>query len=521
MSAFLLLSPSLARAQAAPGSVAIVDQGSRIQDAPPLAGYHNGLFYLRDSADVFRLYIQGRVHVDALTWLAPGVASLPADSGLKSTLTLRRARLEIAGEFFHDWQWQLSADFAPLKYDDPAAKLDTPSCTINAMTSAQTCANQSNAVEAPSVAPAATDAFVNYGPSPWFNVQAGQYLLPFMLENRISDNTTTFLERSLVVRSLAAPYTRELGAMIWGAAPRRHVYYTVGVYNGDGPNRPNADSRFDFVGRTFVRPFVGAKSPLHDAQIGISGKLGSRDAKEVGYDVPSMTTQSGYSFWKATYRDSQSRLLHIIPSAQQAAVGAELYVPIDGFDLQSEFIYSYSQTREAVDGYQLSPFTERLGTLKGYGLYVQAGYWLVGSRSIIGLPSYGRPLHADLTTPDAPAEHGLEAIARFERLLLSYEGASRGGISDALTPNGNIEVDAVTLGINYWATRHLRVGLNYGFYSFPGSEPTTASTPGAPVQTSAQRATAPAQALVKGTDDDARENSHVLHEIQARVGVQF
>jgi hypothetical protein len=198
-----------------------------------------------------------------------------------------------------------------------------------------------------------------------------------------------------------------------------------------------------------------------------------------------------------------ARTVHIIPSAAQAAIGAELYLPIDGFDLQGEIVYSRGQTREARDGYQLSPFTERTGTLEGYGFYVQAGYWIVGDRDIVGLPAYGRPLHADLTAPQKPARHGLQAVARFERMLLTYSAAARGGVADASTPNGEIEVDAVTLGANYWATRHLRVGLDYGLYSFAG------------------RATAPARALAPGVDDDARQNGRTLHEIQARVGVQF
>jgi hypothetical protein len=331
-----------------------------------------------------------------------------------------------------------------------------------------------------------------------------------------------FLERSLVVRSLAAPYTRDIGIKLWGESPSRLVYYSVGAYNGDGPNRPNVDNRFDFVSRVFVRPFANStQSPTRFAQVGVSAKYGSRDPQLVGYDAPSLTTQGGYAFWRATYKDSLNRTIHIIPSAEQAALAAELYVPIDGFDLQGELIYTYGETREAVDGFQLSPFTERTGTLKGYGYYVEAGYWIVGSRDIIGFPSYGRPLHADLKAPERPARHGLQAIARFEKLALAYAGATRGGALDPKTPNGDIEVNAVTVGMNYWATRHLRFGVNYGFYSFPDSAPVTASAQGGPVQTSNQRAAAPAQSLVPGADNDARDNGHTVHEIQARVGVQF
>ena len=82
-------------------------------------------------------------------------------------------------------------------------------------------------------------------------------------------------------------------------------------------------------------------------------------------------------------------------------------------------------------------------------------------------------------------------------------------------------MDTVEFGINYWATRHLRVGFNYSLYLFPDSAPLTASSAGGPVQTSTQRAVAPGQVLAKGVDDTARDSSHTLNELSVRVGVQF
>jgi phosphate-selective porin len=135
---------------------------------------------------------------------------------------------------------------------------------------------------------------------------------------------------------------------------------------------------------------------------------------------------------------------------------------------------------------QLSPFTERLGALDGWGLYAQVAYWIVGDHEILGYPSYGRPIHVDLSQPQRPAEHGLQVVARFDQLSLNYSGASRGGANDSKTPNGDIDVSSFALGINYWATRHLRVSANYAFYDMP------------------------THALVSS-----------LHEVSARVGVQF
>jgi hypothetical protein len=491
-------------------------------EPPPLAGFHNGLFYLRDRSDVFRLYVMGRVHADAITFLGPGISNLPPDSALKSSLQLRRVRPEIAGEFFHDWQWSLSVDLAPTANDNPAAKIASRSCSADPTTGAQTCVDQTNPVEAPLQRPAATDAFVNWGPTPWTNIQIGQYLIPFTLENRVSDNTTPFLERTLVSRGIGAPFTRDIGAMFWGQDPGAHVYYTIGLYNGDGANRPNADNRFDVVGRSFVRPFVTDKHSLFQyAQAGFSGRYGSRDSKLVGYDVPSLTTQGGYPFWRATYKDSLGRTTHIIPSGDQGALAFDVHVPIDGFDATWEIAWLSENTREAIDGFQLSPFTERLTHLSGFATYVIAGYWLFGSRDIVGPISYGKPHHVDLDAPAKPATRGLQALAKYERLHMTYSGA-RDGSLDPKTPIGDIDMWSLALGLNFWATRHLRVGVNYTYYVFPSSAPTSATVKGGPIQDGNQRAVAPAQLLAKGGgDDDARDQGHTLHELQLRVGVQF
>jgi hypothetical protein len=462
------------------------------------------------------------VHVDGSSWLGPGVSQLTPDQALKDGFLLRRARLEMAGEFFQVWQWNIGAEFAPSTADDVAADTASSSCAIDPTTSLLTCSPRQNAVEAPSVKPAPTDVFINFAPSAWANVQVGQFYLPFTLENRVSDNTTPFLERSLAVRTIGAPLQRDIGAMFWGESPDRSVYYAAGAFNGDGPNRPNADSRYDFAGRLVVRPFATTTtSPSKWAQVGASVHAGSRDPAQVGYDMPSLTTQEGYAFWKPTYTDSFGRLIHIVPSAGQVAVAGDVYVPIANFDFAGEFVYVDDNTREAVDGLQLSPFTERTGDFKGYGYYAQVSYWIFGDHDLLGYPSYQRPLHLDLKVAEQRPEHGVQVLGRFEQMHLVYEGASRGGAVDAKTPNGDIDVTSFTLGMNYWATRHLRVSLNYGYYAFPGSEPISASEAGGPVQTAAQRAVAPAQNLPKGVDDSARDGAHDVHEISMRVGVQF
>lgn len=500
---------------------AYVAEAPARDESPPLAGFRDGLFYLRDKDDVFRLYVQGRVHVDALASLGPGVNDLPADAGLGSGIFLRRARTEVAGEFFEKWQWQLSAEFGPTALDNAGARVETRACSVDPKTGALTCVDQSAAVQAPQVKPAPTDVFVNFAASPYFNVQVGQYLVPFGMEARVSDNTTYFLERSMTTRLYAAPTTRDIGAMAWGELPSRALYYTVGIYNGDGQNRLNVDSRYDLVARVLARPFVtGGPRMLADAQVGASVRAGSRDGKSVAYDITPFTTQGGYSFFRATYKDSAGHLTHIIPSTEQSAIGADLYVPLGRFDLSGEVVVLNENTREAWDGYQLYG-SARKGSLRGASFYAQASYWVLGERSLINYPSVGKPLHLDFEKPHRAPTHGVQLVAKYERFHAGYDGSRRGGVDDALTPTGDIDVHGVSFGVNYWATRHVRVSLDYSGYVFPDSAPASATQKNGPVQTSSQRATAPGQLLAKGVNDSARDGAHALHELQARVGVQF
>ena len=495
-----------------------------VHDAePPLAGWHEGLFYLHDRADYFRLYVQGRVHVDSLSYFGRGLGDLPADQALKSTFFLRRARLELSGEALQNtFQWALSGEFGPTSTDNVGARNSAEDCTVDSTTGAQTCSARAGTVEAPLQKTIITDAFINYAASRWFNVQAGQYLIPMSLENRVSDNGTPFLERSTPVRLLAAPTLRDIGVMLWGEAPKTTFYYSVGIFNGDGPNRLNADSRYDAIGRVFARPLAASgDSLLRDAQIGFSARYGSRDRTYVGYDLPSLTTQGGYAFWKPTYKDANNRFIHILPSGDQAAVAAELFVPISKFDLTSEIVYTRSNTRETVDGYQLSGFSERLGVFKGYGYYVSGSYWIIGDRSITGFPPYSKPNHIDLEKPASAPRQGVQLLAKVEHLNLTYQSASRSGTPDKSSPDGDITMTTLTLGATYWASKHLRLSVNYVYNYFPDSEPVSPSLTGGTQQTADQRALAPAQNLAKGSNDGARDGAHDLHELQFRLGVQF
>gem|GEM_PF-401911 len=522
----------------------VVDDHVKVIDSPlardghPLAGFHNGLFYMRDPDDNFHLFIQGRMQLDFYGYAGPGVG----DTNLKPTLFVRRIRPEVTGDVLGHFLFMIAGDFGATGLDNPKGTNQVSASSPGAAPSASTA--RFAAADATKFSAAATDAFINYRNTSVFNVQVGQFDAPFMLENRTSDKYIPFMERSLAVRAVGIPTNKEIGGMFWGETPNRLWYYSIGLFNGDGQNRPNVDSRGDLYARTFVHPLTNnpnVKGALKDAQIGASFHYGSRDPKWVTYDYPAMTTQGNYTFWNPSYSGANGNT-HVLPSGNQLGIAGELRVPFDRFDLTGEVVWINNHTREAIEGYQATN-SERFGAIKGVSYYAQIGYWPFGKRDVNGgLPGYENPAQvnwaktcgtwnrrcsdkpnsnsSNWSRPDPVVpDTALQLLVKWEQVALKYDSASRGGTPDAKNIDGNIKVNALSFGVNYWFTKHVRLSLNYVLDMFPDSAPTKASAAGAPVQTSSNRAVAPGNTLATGVNDGARDNAHTLHEFLARFAI--
>jgi Phosphate-selective porin O and P len=497
-----------------PGRAATGDRSALAVDGFPMAGWHNGLFFLRDRNDSFRLYVQARLNVDAYTYFGPGVSP----SSLEPTLILRRIRPELGGEIGKRWNWMLAGDFGTTALDNPKGASELAASSAGAAPTATS--GKFAPVEAPAIKAAPTDVWVNLHAGGFFNVMAGQYNGPFTMENRTSEKYGNFMERSIVSRDLGIPANKEIGIMAWGEVESRHFAYQVGAFLGDGQNRPNVDGGLDGIGRVFFHPFASLPGPLKELQVGGSFRGGKRSQGSVAYDYPGMTTQGNFQFWGPTYAGSKG-LVHIIPAGNQLGAGAELRIPLDRFDLQSEFVYVSNGTREAIDGFQATK-SERYGDLGGYSYYVQLAIWAMGKRNINGQPGYEVPPTLDFsrTDPEDPP-HALQILLKWEQLATKYTSASRLGVVDPKNADGDIKVNVLSAGANYWFTKHLRLSVNYVVNMFPGARAVKPSIKGDAPQDSGQRAISPGQTLSPGQDDSARDTGNVLHELLFRVGVGF
>ena len=512
--------PGLAPAPPAPAPAPVftADATAQTVKEPPLAGWH-GSFFLRDPNDYFRLYPRGRMQVDLNTW--PGGPTGEAKDGgvaLQPRLFVKRLRFELAGQFLTNWTFHFAADFGGQATSNNNGKAEQSAAAAGTDPTKSTA--RYSPVEAASANAALADVFLNYSVCKCLNFMAGQYDVAFSMENRTSDNNTSFMERSIGIGGFVIPSKKDTGLTVWGELFDGRLDYAVGVLTGDGQNRPQIDSSFDFTGRVFTRPLFGSDSPLAKAQLGLSARTGQRDPKFVGYDYPAISTNQGYQLWQPTYKDSLGRTIHVLPSGSQNAIGGELRLPVSMFDLRAEAYYVQNNTREAVDGYQLGSdadgklYTERLGAMSGVGWYVHLSAWPLGDRFVNGDPGNLRPTSVNFAKEVDKPKQGLEVSARVSGVNAEYQGASRQGAADGKTATletgSKITVFQYGLGLTYWYTRNLRLSLNYDIYNTPGSG---APEAGKPYENRA--------VVVANTGAKADPKEHMMHELGARVGLWF
>jgi hypothetical protein len=488
-----------------------VDVPSRREPRMALAGFQGGVF-LRDPSDNIRIYVQGRLHLDFHSFFGAGTRALPAEDGgvlLSPRLFARRARVGLGGELFQRWYSLFELDFGGQPLTNPrglegAIEPTQPGYAPSALS------GRYAPIQGIAASPVIANAYIDYTVLSQLHLMLGQIQAPFSMENRTDSNSHAWMERNLPIRSFVVPNQKEIGLMLWGdALAAKNLSYEIGVYLGDGPNRPQVDGCPDFIGRIFARPLASAEGQgrLEKLQIGLSAHHGARDPRYVGYDYPGITTGQGFMLWDPRYRDAQGRLVRVLPSGSQRRFGGELRLPIDRYELRGEAYYVANDTREALDGFTFT-HTERLGRVQGLGWYVQLSAWPLGDAFVSGEPGQWRPRRLDLTKKPDDDKRGLEVVAIAGGVSASYDGASRGGAYDARTPGSPagaasaITVVQLGLGANYWQSRYIRATVNYIAYCAPGGAgENLAVVPGDLV-----RGAAPAS---------------WVHELGTRLGVSF
>lgn len=177
---------------------------------------------------------------------------LDKDEAHENSFTLRLVRLSLEGRIANDFYWK-----AQMQINGNTSSLGS--------------------------SPRLVDLFGEWQKYKYLMVKAGQFKRPFTFENPMHPITQGFMSYSQNVSKLAgfsdrtgeqASNGRDIGVQLQGdllpnSNGRSLLHYQVGVFNGEGINKKDADNRKDIIGGLWVMPVKGMR-------IGAFGWTGSR-----------------------------------------------------------------------------------------------------------------------------------------------------------------------------------------------------------------------------------------------------
>jgi phosphate-selective porin OprO and OprP len=154
------------------------------------------------------------------------------EKGKRSGFDIRRARLDIKGNITPFFSYRLQTEFA-----------DKPKIL---------------------------DAYGDIRIADYFTITAGQFKIPFSMENLASSNKLEMIDRSQVVEALVArgkdvignQNGRDIGIQVGGGILKNNgiplIEYRLGAFNGSGINLADtANDAKDIVGRVVINPVKG------------------------------------------------------------------------------------------------------------------------------------------------------------------------------------------------------------------------------------------------------------------------
>jgi phosphate-selective porin OprO and OprP len=97
-----------------------------------------------------------------------------------------------------------------------------------------------------------TDAYVEFAKLPAAVLRAGQFKVPFGLQELTADYRQEFVDRSIVNAKFAP--SRDIGLMVYGGAWEKKFGYQVGLFNGSGQNNPQEDQGEMYAARVWIDP---------------------------------------------------------------------------------------------------------------------------------------------------------------------------------------------------------------------------------------------------------------------------
>ena len=260
-------------------------------------------------------------------------------TALKERFRLRRARINLTGDFAEQFDFKIEGDF-----------------------------ENSDGISSSRTAFSGTDIFVNWHQFPEAQIKVGQWKAPFGLEQLTPDTSLYIIERSLPTGAITPE--RQIGVQLWGK-PFTNVWpdekdlltYYAGIFNGNGRNTTvNDNNNFMYVGRLELMPF--------------KGKIFGQDSSlKLGADVLNSRDDKGTNISQTLnllVNTDGSLSPFVLPGAdERTAWSVDAWLKLGPFDLIGEYLEEY------VDGRTVNGVAPGFADFTTSGYYVQGSYFLI------------------------------------------------------------------------------------------------------------------------------------------------
>ncbi len=399
------------------------------KDVPLTAGWNGEHFFIRSADGQFTLSPYGYVNTDYRAFQGDGA---PAD-----TFLLRRARFGFQGSFGSHFDFALLTDAA---------------------------ATSGSVVR---------DVYLNIRVRPEFQVQAGQFKVPFGQETGLGVTNLDFIERgfqSMLVPSAASAY-RSPGAVVHGDLYGGRIQYFVGAFNGKGYALANTTNEPEVIGRLRFYPFRKSKNSWYK-EFAFGGAVDHARSAAIAGDLSfsGQLPDGAYNFFP------QFR----INGAIERYNGEFAYIH-SSFAVRGEYD-QVAMYRTNIGSYQVGNLGFlSLPGIRAKGWDLSASYLLTGEkRPENGTPRVKHPLFG----PDTPGGQG-RGLGAWE-VAVRYTGAQAiepgtGYLPyfvTGLVPTYDFHTNETTIGINWYPNYWVRYMVDLGIDrlrdpSTIGAEPQT------------------------------------------------
>jgi phosphate-selective porin len=260
-------------------------------------------------------------------------------TALKDRFRLRRARINLTGEFAEQFDFKIEGDFEQSDGTSPSNRTDF----------------------------SGTDIFINWHQFPWAQIKVGQYKAPFGLEQLTPDTSLFTIERTLPTGAITPE--RQIGVQLWGK-PFASVWpdqkdlltYYAGVFNGNGRNINNNDNNnFMYVGRLESTLF--------------KSKMWGESFLKLGADVLNSRDDKGTNISQTLnllVNPDGSLSAFVLPGAdERTAWSVDAWLRLGPFDLIGEYLEEY------VNGRTVNGVPPGFNDFTTNGYYITGGYFLI------------------------------------------------------------------------------------------------------------------------------------------------